>query len=110
MVREVSQAERELLRRAAELPGEVPRTALAAALEHAGLVGPKVFDLGSQEMVGGEITSAVQFLTGLVMVPGQFGLKVPLVTLDEGDADSRGQWTFRLCLQTWMYFAGMKTR
>lgn len=32
-------------------------------------------------MVDGEITTAVQFLTGLVMVPGQFGLKVPLELL-----------------------------
>jgi hypothetical protein len=66
----------------------VPRTVLAAALQRVGLAGPKALDLGSEQVIDGELTTAVQFLTGLVMVPGQFGLKVPLELL----LRAMGQW------------------
>lgn len=79
--REVGAAEAELLKRAGEIHAAIPSGPLAAALYKAGLLTTTVLDLESQQDIGGEAVKAAQQLTGLVMVPGQFGLKVPLELL-----------------------------
>ena len=65
---------------AAHLERPRPRNALAAALQSAGLIDAGGFEQASAEL-GGERLDFYKRLTGLVMVPGQFGLRVPLELL-----------------------------
>lgn len=58
-----------------------PRTAMEHALLDAGLISPADALLTQEAEVGGERVQVVQKLTALIMVPGQFGLAVPLELL-----------------------------
>ena len=80
VVREMDVAEQEILRRAQE--GELSpswATTLGRALLEAGLPH-ETFFLTEQE-IGGEKVDVLHNLTALVMVPGRFGLKIPLELL-----------------------------
>jgi hypothetical protein len=82
VVFEVGAAESRIAKREAEHDTEIaPVTAMQRALLDAGLLSD-VEPLGqSVATVSGETVTGLQRLTGLVMVPGQFGLKVPLELL-----------------------------
>ncbi|MEU4383227.1 DEAD/DEAH box helicase family protein [Micromonospora echinofusca] len=82
VVRELEWVERKLAE-LSTLPdaGPAPRTALGWALLEAGLLPRLELDGASTVNVSGEEFSAVEDLTALVMVPGQFGLAVPLELL-----------------------------
>ena len=80
--REVAFSEASLLQRLAERPPE-PRseTSLGQELLRVGLLDRlPLFEEKTTE-VGGESFTQVQEFTGLIMVPGQFGLQVPLELL-----------------------------
>jgi tetratricopeptide (TPR) repeat protein len=82
VVREVSHAESVLIRRLQQIPAlDLASTALAHAMARAGILNEleDIFE-GSQE-IDGESVSPILVLTGLVMVPGRFGLQVPLEIL-----------------------------
>jgi len=80
--REVSYAEQELVRRARQTPSTwLPETTLAQALLKAGILPQEEFLSSQTKEIAGETVDDVQDLTGLVMVPGSFGLSVPLELL-----------------------------
>lgn len=59
-------------------PVEARQSSLAAALSRSGYdISQKVLQEGQIEVEGDRVT-AIERLTGLIMVPGQFGLRVPL--------------------------------
>lgn len=62
-------------------PEIVPVTILQAALEKVGLFKPTGAFPDEQRLVAGEWVSAEQEFIGLVMVPGKFGLQVPIEIL-----------------------------
>lgn len=81
--REVGLAESRIAGREAERggPGTTPQSAIQWALLDAGLLKDLPPVLAGEAVLGGEQVAAVQRLTGLVMVPGQFNLQVPLELL-----------------------------
>lgn len=79
--REIDFAEQEMKRHAAEQPAKpLATTALESALINAGLIAPEKALVGTT-VVEGEVVDAAADLTGLVMVPGRFGIAVPLELL-----------------------------
>jgi hypothetical protein len=62
-------------------PDSVPITILQAALEKVGLFQPPQTLPTEQRLVAGEWISAEQEFIGLIMVPGRFGLQVPVEIL-----------------------------
>ncbi len=79
MTGEYAQAEREIRRKANEhFPELAAGQALAYALVAAGLIGDGRLLCYEQRIVGDEAMSEAEQLIGLVMVPGEFGLSVPL--------------------------------
>lgn len=82
VAREVSHAEKVLGQKARELEGEYrPSGALAQALYDAGLIQPSRLGDRVEHELGSELVDDFQQLTGLVMIPGRFGLRVPLELL-----------------------------
>lgn len=80
VVQEMDVAEQEILRRAQE--GELSPswdTTLGRALLEAGLSHDTLFT--TEKEIGGETVNVLENLTALVMVPGRFGLKVPIELL-----------------------------
>jgi len=75
--REVGVAEQELLKKAALSKAET-NTTLGMALLKAGLLSDSAVLSSDRRKVGNEVLSQTQELIGLVMVPGRFGLRVPL--------------------------------
>jgi len=77
--REAGHAEELILQRASKIRPEFRQvTALGRALLQAGVITEEQLLTSETKDVGGEAVSEVQDLTGLVMVPGRFGLRVPL--------------------------------
>jgi hypothetical protein len=75
VAREVGRAEQVIIKRSADSPVQpVAETALALALQRAGLLSERPF-LSPAETEAG--VPGIEDLTGLVMVPGRFGLPVP---------------------------------
>ncbi|RSZ58073.1 hypothetical protein HF313_23065 [Massilia atriviolacea] len=62
-------------------PDSVPVTILQAALEKVGLFKPAAALHNEQHLIAGEWVSAEQEFIGLIMVPGKFGLQVPIEIL-----------------------------
>lgn len=82
VVLEVGAAESIIARREAEHEATItPITAMQRALLDAGLLSEVEPLSTSVATISGEEVTGLQRLTGLVMVPGQFGLKVPLELL-----------------------------
>jgi hypothetical protein len=82
VTREVGHAEQQIARIVAEIPQAVrEKGALAEALYQAGIIGPNAFTTSHSKEYVGERLANVEDLTGLVMVPGRFGLRVPLELL-----------------------------
>lgn len=82
VTREIGLAEQEITQKARELvPVFQPGYALAHALLTAGLISGENLVTGEKRQVGDEIVSQPQELVGLVMVPGRFGLRVPIELL-----------------------------
>ncbi len=82
VVQEVGHAEQQLVTKATQaLPALAPLTALAQAFLAAGIITEEEFLAPKIREVGGEKFDSMQELTGLVMVPGRFGLRVPLEIL-----------------------------
>ncbi len=82
VAREAAHAESVIAQRAAEvLPDRRVGGVLAQALLEAGLIGNQPLGEGKPQIVAGEALDEFQVLTGLVMVPGRFGLHVPLELL-----------------------------
>lgn len=82
VAREVRRAEEALAQEAREAPAEYhPRGALAQAFYDAGLIESSGLSDAVEERVGSELVDDFQHLTGLVMIPGRFGLRVPLELL-----------------------------
>ncbi|MGJ0485139.1 MAG: hypothetical protein ACR65R_11495 [Methylomicrobium sp.] len=76
--RETSAAELMLKQKAGQLEPEFVGGTLAAAFQKAGILSKfEVLPEGKKE-VGREIFSPTEELVGLIMVPGRFGLKVPI--------------------------------
>jgi len=79
VVRELEWVERRIAELSASLEAErEPRTALGWALLEAGLLPGLGYDSAPNVDVAGEHFSAIEDLTTLVMMPGQFGLAFPL--------------------------------
>lgn len=72
-----------LIRNKSELikPETASTTILGIALEKAGMLADRKFLPDEQTMVAGEWLYAEQELIGLILVPGQFGLQVPIEVL-----------------------------
>jgi hypothetical protein len=82
VAREMEYVEAALARRADNADAAyITTTALAAALQAAGLVQRNGLSQDATRVVGGEHVDDFQDLTNLVMVPGRFGLHVPLELL-----------------------------
>lgn len=82
VVLEVGAAESTIARRESEHEAAIsPITAMQRALLDAGLLSDVEPLSTSVAEISGEEVTGLQRLTGLVMVPGQFGLKVPLELL-----------------------------
>jgi len=82
VTREATHAESVIAERAAEAPAERRVLgALAQALLEAGLIDAAQLGEGAPQTIAGETLDDFQVLTGLVMVPGRFGLRVPLELL-----------------------------
>ena len=82
VTREMEHAEAAVARRAGEDDeAYVPTTTLGAALVAAGLVDRSGFNSEPSHILDGELIDDFQDLTNLVMVPGRFGLHVPLELL-----------------------------
>ena len=80
--REVDHAEKQIARNVAEIPQPVrERGTLAQALYESGIIGPEAFSAAESVRSARERLTNVEDLTGLVMVPGRFGLRVPLELL-----------------------------
>ncbi|MGZ3182079.1 MAG: hypothetical protein ACXU8N_06525 [Telluria sp.] len=62
-------------------PEMLPVTVLQAALERVGLFKPGAALHNEQHLIAGELVSAEQEFIGLIMVPGRFGLQVPIEIL-----------------------------
>ena len=79
---EAGYAEEQLAKRAAETE-MVPRTmtVLEQQLRKAGLISTEPLFSELTTVIGGDAVTDIQRLTGLVMVPGRFGLRVPLELL-----------------------------
>ncbi len=80
MHREVSSAEKEIRRKLQEKISE-PVNTLGYALMKAGLITEETFTSTEAKEIGGEKVSETEELIGLIIVPGRFGLKVPLELL-----------------------------
>jgi hypothetical protein len=81
VAREVRHAERTMAELAERVEPEYEApNALARALREAGVIDSRLSDVVARE-VGTELVDDFQRLTGLVMVPGRFGLRVPLELL-----------------------------
>lgn len=81
LIQEVGRAEDILTKRAVGHPGgapEAPPSILAQAILAAGLAAKLPPISADETIVSTEAMTKVQRLTGLVMVPGRFGLSVPL--------------------------------
>ena len=79
---EIGLAEQDIARKARELvPTFKPGYALAHALVAAGLISGEHVLAVEEKLVGDEMVSQPQELVGLVMVPGRFGLRVPIELL-----------------------------
>lgn len=76
--RETSTAEISIKTTAENLEPEFAGGALAAAFQRSGVIGNISMLPGDSKLVGGEEFSATEELVGLIMVPGRFGLKVPV--------------------------------
>jgi hypothetical protein len=82
VTREATHAEAMIAQRAADAPAErTVRGALAQALLNAGLIETTPLGKAPPQTIAGEALDDFQVLTGLVMVPGRFGLRVPLELL-----------------------------
>ena len=88
VIKEVSSAEQEINLTAREgvasnesMTPEVTLGTLGYALLEAGLVKPEELLRSKARELGGEEVDEIQALTGLVMVPGRFGLRIPLELL-----------------------------
>jgi hypothetical protein len=82
VAQEVGHAERVIAKKATELPPVlVGGTVLAQALFAAGLITVEQLAAAVTGRIGGELVSDIEDITGLVMVPGRFGLRVPLELL-----------------------------
>lgn len=78
--REFNTAEKEIQRKLQEKISE-PVNTLGYALMKAGLITEETFTEAETKDIGGEEVSDIEELIGLVMVPGRFGLKIPLELL-----------------------------
>jgi hypothetical protein len=75
-------AEEELLRKAAKMELTTPSsTLLEQQLRKAGLITSEPLFSEFKSVIGTESVTEIQRLTGLVMVPGKFGIRVPLELL-----------------------------
>jgi len=83
VTKELGSAEDLILKRAsfASDPGAGFPTALAEALFKAGIVRPAEFLSSTSSSLAEKDFTNVQALTGLIMVPGQFGIRVPIELL-----------------------------
>jgi hypothetical protein len=82
VVKEVGHAEQQLVTKATQtLPALAPPTTLARAFFAAGILTEEEFFMPKIKEVGGETVDSMQELTGLVMIPGRVGLRVPLELL-----------------------------
>lgn len=82
VAREVRHAERSIAESAQTTELEYrPRNALARAMAEAGLIQTDGLTAEATREVGSELVDDFQHLTGLVMIPGRFGLRVPLELL-----------------------------
>ena len=79
LIREVLDTERRINRES--VAAAVPATALGHALWEGGLVQPEKLFSDEVRTIGGEDVTEIEKLVGLIMVPGRFGLKVPLEPL-----------------------------
>jgi hypothetical protein len=79
---EATHVEDHVAKKAAETTVQVPaKTALEEALRASGIISGQLPLYAKSNVVDGELISEMQDFTGLVMVPGQFGLTVPLELL-----------------------------
>lgn len=78
--REFSSAEMEIRRKLQEKISE-PINTLGYALMKAGLITEETFTSAETKKIGGEEVTETGELIGLIMVPGRFGLKVPIELL-----------------------------
>ena len=79
---EATHVEDHVARKAAQIAVQIPpRTALEEALRASGIISGQLPLHGKAIVVDGELVGEMQDFTGLVMVPGQFGLTVPLELL-----------------------------
>ncbi len=78
---EVGVAEQEIQRKVREITPEPNLNTLGYALWKAGLITEDKLLSSEIQELGGEKMSELQQLTGLVMVPGRFGLQVPIELL-----------------------------
>ncbi|MDD2700687.1 MAG: hypothetical protein PHH36_05555 [Sideroxydans sp.] len=76
--RETSVAEIVMKQQADKLEPEFAGGALAAAFQRSEILGRFEVLPEDKKEVGGEMLSATEELVGLIMVPGRFGLKVPI--------------------------------
>lgn len=85
VAKEISYAENLIMERASQ-PSAEPAfpSALAKALFKAGVVSENEFFSSTENIAGDENLTNVQNLTGLIMIPGQFGIRVPLELLLRG--------------------------
>ena len=83
IAREMGHAEDEIAKKARSVkPAVEAVTALGYALVQSGIVSEdELLSTSETKEVDGEEVSEIQDLTGLVMVPGRFGLRVPLELL-----------------------------
>lgn len=82
VARELQHAERAMAEKASDVAVDYkPPNALARALAEAGLVQPGALSADLVTEIGTELVDDFQRLTGLVMVPARFGLRVPLELL-----------------------------
>jgi len=75
---EAAHVEDHVAKKAIQVPA---KTALEEALRASGIISGQLPLYGKTNVVDGEIVGEMQDFTGLVMVPGQFGLTVPLELL-----------------------------
>ncbi len=82
VTKEIGLAEDLILKRAsAATPESAFPSALAKALFKAGIVSPAEFLSSTSVALSEDAFSNLQALTGLIMVPGQFGIRVPVELL-----------------------------
>ena len=82
LAQEISRAEALILERASKAPAQPAMpSALASALVKAGIAAASDLFLTTTTEIADEEFTNLQALTGLIMVPGQFGIRVPVELL-----------------------------